>query len=120
MKTTIGVMAVMMALASVAVQATETAVGEPRQRVVPYSDLNLSNPAGAAVLYKRISHAAHVVCALPQPWDGVMVARMRNCVRTALARSVSHVNAPELTRLFESKRSYVPVAVNGSLPDTRG
>ena len=85
-------------------------VGDVRQRVVNYSDLNLSNQAGAAVLYQRINHAAHIVCQLPIPWDAVVAARVRNCIHTARARSVSEVNAPELTRYFESRQS-TPTAV---------
>ena len=90
--------------------AQALSVGDVRQRVVNYSDLNLSNEAGAAVLYQRITHAAHIVCQLPMPWDGVIAARVRTCIQSAKARSVSEVNAPALTRYFESRQKK-PTAV---------
>ena len=110
MRTKMSVLVAVMAavLASGAAQARS--VGDVRQRVVNYSDLNLSNEAGAAVLYQRITHAAHVVCQLPMPWDATAAARVRSCIHTARARSVSEVNAPALTRYFESRQKQ-PVAV---------
>lgn len=97
------VVAVMTVLVSGASQGTES-VPAFHQRTVTYSDLDLSNKADAATLYERITRAAHVVCDLPKPLDALSVSRMRTCVRAARARSVSEVNAPELTRYFESRQ----------------
>jgi UrcA family protein len=63
-----------------------------RQRVVRYADLNLSNRADAVALYKRISHAAHVVCYIPTPFaeaspaDAPFEARPRARAFAFLAR----------------------------------
>lgn len=35
---------------------------QPRQRVVPYSDLNLDNPHGAHTMVRRIENASRQVC----------------------------------------------------------
>jgi UrcA family protein len=75
-----------------------------KQRVVHYSDLNLGNTADAVTLYNRISHAAHMVCGLPVQSNDETGARHRACVVDAIERSVSDVNAPELTRYYESRR----------------
>jgi UrcA family protein len=89
-------------------------VGDLRERVVDYSDLNLNSSAGAAVLYQRITRAAHAVCDLPIPWDATAASRVRNCVHAARARSVSEVNAPELTRYFESRQKASVVVAMGA------
>ena len=101
-------MAVVAVMVSGGLQARS--VGDVRQRVVDYSDLNLNNGAGAAVLYQRITRAAHAVCDLPIPWDAMSASRVRQCVHAARARSVSEVNQPELTRYFESRQK-APVVV---------
>jgi UrcA family protein len=76
---------------------------QPLSRQVNYSDLNLDQPAGAAVLYNRLSSAAHVVC---KPFEGkalVNFKRHRTCVAKAISTAVRDVNAPTLTNLYRAK-----------------
>ena len=84
------------------------ALGDVRQKVVRYSDLNLSDTVDAVTLYNRISHAAHVVCYLPPQSNDETGARSRACVVAAITRSVNEVNAPELTRYYESRQRKTP------------
>jgi UrcA family protein len=93
--------AAVMVLASSLASGSQLLAGVT-QREVHYSDLNLSNRADAVTLYKRIYHAAGVVCDLPRHWDETG-ARTHACVVAAIARSVNDVNAPELTRYYESR-----------------
>ena len=71
---------------------------------VRYGDLNLSHPAGAAELYRRIDRAARKVCgdasmryALPA------VRAVQECERIAVANAVNFVNKAQLTALHNAK-----------------
>jgi UrcA family protein len=77
---------------------------------VSIADLDLSSPAGAATLYKRIKSAARKVCG-PQtlrPLNAVPKQQRtwRDCFEEAVADAVSRANKPLLTALHteESKR----------------
>jgi UrcA family protein len=110
-KTVMGVLvAVMIVSASSAAHGSPSA-DEFRQRVVNYSDLNLSDRADAVRLYRRITHAAHLVCVLPNPWDVSTETRVHTCIHAARARSVEDVNSPELTRYYESRERTPAVVV---------
>jgi UrcA family protein len=66
---------------------------------VDFADLNLDSDKGAQVLLRRIESAAHDVCV---PFDGrdtVSTAR-NNCVNSAVASAVAHVNNSKVTALF--------------------
>lgn len=70
---------------------------------VPYGDLNLSNPAGAQVMLRRIKSAASKVCGgYPYPAAGT-VLRYRRCVRTATDGAVAQLNAPLVTALHTGR-----------------
>jgi UrcA family protein len=97
------VAAVVIMLASSLANGSQ-ALGDVRQKVVRYSDLNLSNSADAVTLYNRISHAAHVVCYLPSQLDDETGARTHACVAAAIERSIGEVNAPVLTRYYEARQ----------------
>ena len=80
---------------STSVRATETV---PSIRV-RFDDLNIANPAGAKVLYRRISAAAREVCASYDTGNLLNQAPMRACVENAIHDAVMKVNAPTLTAL---------------------
>src|SRR6185295_17002756 len=89
------------ALASSLASASQPLLPHVRQKLVHYSDLNLSNTADAVTLYGRISHAAHTVCQPVFFTNDETGARRRDCVLAAIERSVVQVNATELTRYHE-------------------
>ena len=65
---------------------------ELRREVVRFADLDLTQPAGARQLYRRIERAAHEVCAGYGPHD-----YDRRCAQAAIGRAVAEVGAPLLT-----------------------
>jgi UrcA family protein len=61
-------------------------------QAVTFSDLDLSRPADAAVLYERIGHAAEEVCA---PFDGATGAAQslrHKCIEQAITATVAQLN----------------------------
>jgi UrcA family protein len=72
--------------------------------VVNYADLNLSNPAGAKVLYKRIRNAAQKVCKPQSHVTPLHLGRTwRKCYDTAMADAIAKVNRPVLTALYKER-----------------
>jgi UrcA family protein len=73
--------------------------GEDVGRItVRFDDLNLEQPRGVAVLYRRLRHAAEQVCGEPQrPGEVIMSADWRVCVAQAVERAVVTVDRPVLT-----------------------
>ena len=63
-----------------------------RHKVVGFADLDLTRPAGAQQLYRRIKYAAHDVC---ETFD--RLGYNPSCVDQAIARAVAEVGAPLLT-----------------------
>jgi UrcA family protein len=94
------------ALGAVAVGYTATSAAQDsanvRSEKVSYADLNLSNPAGAATLYRRIVSAAHNVC---DEGDETLAMRAsaRTCRDKAIAEAVMTVGHPELIAVYDSK-----------------
>ena len=88
--------------------------GDTVSAIVKYGDLNISNPEGAAALYRRIVAAAHDVCG---PYDVdtrgfVAGARMDACAKKAIADAVTKVGQPELFAVYNAKnRRPLPMAV---------
>ena len=85
------------------------------QTTVKFNDLDLSKPAGAALLYARIQAAAGRVC---QPWDGKgLSSKVRHdaCMRSAIDAAVNQVGRQELTALRDAtyKPSHPIVLVAG-------
>ena len=96
---------VMLASAPIVMVATGARAGEPagavRQKTVSFRDLNLNNPEGAAVLYKRIKSAASEVCG---NWDSLSERpAVMTCIDEAVSRAVAQVDRPMLTSLYEAK-----------------
>jgi UrcA family protein len=82
--------------------------------VVKYGDLNISNPEGAAALYRRIVAAARNLCG---PYDVdtrdlVAGARMERCAHKAIADAVTKVGQSELFAVYNAKnREPLPITV---------
>jgi len=68
-----------------------------RIRTVSYADIDLSRPAGVALLYRRIHQAAAYVCDPLAGRDAQRAGQYRECVHTAIANAIADVNAPGLT-----------------------
>jgi UrcA family protein len=76
-----------------------------RIKVVRFADLDLTRPAGAQELYRRIQQAARDVCE-PSRLDGsanMFMSGYRPCLSTAVAHAVVEVGAPLLTEHHQSR-----------------
>jgi UrcA family protein len=96
---------VMLASAPIAMVANGAQAGESAgtllHKTVSFRDLNVSNPEGAAVLYKRIKSAASEVCG---NWDSLSQRpAVTTCIDEAVSRAVAQVNTPMLTSLHQAK-----------------
>jgi UrcA family protein len=72
---------------------------------VSFGELDITKPAGAQELYKRIRKAAFVVCGAnesPMPWS--YTAR-GECFKTAVDDAVGKVNSPLLTSLHRNENT---------------
>ena len=68
-------------------------------RTVKFADLDISNPSGALVLYRRIRAAARVVCSYHFFLTDTGKAR---CVRDATADAVTRINQPALSAVYNA------------------
>ena len=77
------------------------------QAVVKYGDLNLSNPRGAAELYRRITAAAREVCNAfdVDNHDPGLRASAEACVGKAISGAVTDVSRPELFAIYNAKHA---------------
>jgi len=75
------------------------------QSTVKYADLNVSSPAGAAVLYARINVAAHGVCGTLDRLDPASKTLFNRCVHEAIADAVTKVDQPALYSVYNAKNS---------------
>jgi UrcA family protein len=94
--------AILGALASGLAGVSAAADSDTRSMTVSYGDLNLSDPQGAATLYRRIAQAAHAVCdsSDESPWSK---AAVRKCVSKAIADAVTKVGQPQLIAVYNAK-----------------
>jgi UrcA family protein len=67
---------------------------------VKFSDLNISNPSGALVLYERIRAAAQGACSYY--WFETDADEAR-CVHDAIANAVTKINQPVLSAVYKTK-----------------
>jgi UrcA family protein len=81
--------------------------------VVKFADLNLSNPAGVAALYRRIDAAARDVCKSYDVSSGrFTAARTDPCVRKAIEDAVTKVGHPALFAIYNAKHPQpLPITV---------
>src|SRR5882672_481951 len=73
-----------------------------RHVTVRYSELDLSRPAGAQVLYQRLRLAAFDVC---DNFAGSFSTRRlaaSTCYENALAKAVQDVNSPQLSAIYRA------------------
>jgi UrcA family protein len=87
-----------------ALLCTAAAAQEPSlTRTVGYADLNISQVAGAKVLYRRIEAAARQVCPIDDPRN-LSARRMHDsCVKQAVDDAVKCVNSPMLSSLHAGR-----------------
>ncbi len=77
---------------------------------VRYADINVSSPAGAAVLYQRIRVAASQVCGTPDQRDLARLEQAKVCTDQAIASAVTAVGNEKLTDLYQAKMHNVVTA----------
>jgi UrcA family protein len=75
----------------------------PMKQVVHFADLDINKPAGAQVLYTRITAAARRVCSFNESWNIYVQGLERSCMTRAISDAVKSVHAPLLTALHEGK-----------------
>jgi UrcA family protein len=83
-------------LAMAAQTATAADLDASKQLLVHYADLDLTRPAGAQVLFRRIQSAAKLVCSPLASW-ALLQNRFDHCVSDAVAKAVMHVDRPALS-----------------------
>ena len=81
-----------------------------RSVTVSYGDLDLSSPAGANTLYRRIQAAARQVCGHAGA-DLIEQSTWRGCYRNAIGEAVDKVNNPLLTAMHTGR----PAAITAML-----
>jgi UrcA family protein len=80
---------------------------EGRTEVVPYSQFEASNAVGAAVLFKRMSNAAHRVCRDFQPRSISLRKKYQTCVQQALGDAVVGIDSPAVTAYAAARGVFV-------------
>jgi UrcA family protein len=90
---------------STSVGATEDVPSMPSMpyKRVRFDDLNIADPSGAKVLYRRIRAAAREVCARYDNGDRANRTPFQACVEKAIEDGVMKVNAPTLTALVSTR-----------------
>lgn len=76
-----------------------------KAQAVSFADLDLSKPAGAQTLYKRIKAAARVVCGPVDHYSYMTPKAFRECFESAVAAAVAQVDRPSLTALHTIETS---------------
>jgi len=82
-----------------------------RQETVRFGDLDLTRPAGAQELYRRITHAARDVCETFSPGGSAVGISNRVCIDRAIAQAVADIDSPLLTERYErqARRQILPL-----------
>jgi UrcA family protein len=94
------------ALCTVQVTAQAADAGPP-SKTVSYADLDISKPAGAKVLYRRIVRAANEVCELTGFYSFGATQVMNHCIDYAIDNAVKGVGSPALSALRPSSAIHV-------------
>lgn len=71
----------------------------PPTKTVKYDDLDITKPAGAKTLYRRIQAAAVEVCPVLMSRELELLPIEHRCIEQAIDAAVRSVNAPALTQL---------------------
>jgi len=80
-----------------------SAYEEPRNVVVRYSDLNLSQPQDASTLYNRIKRAAREACEDDEAPSLARLQRFHSCVDQAVTNAVAAISSERLTEIHEAQ-----------------
>jgi UrcA family protein len=92
------------ALCTSLVSYSASAEQKVKAQAVSYADLDLSKPAGAQTLYKRIKAAARNVCGPVDQYTFQTPSKVfRECVDKAVADAVAQVDRPSLTALHREE-----------------
>ena len=91
-------------LLSVNAQADNDPYSVPR-KAVDYTDLDLSVPADANRLYKRLQNAVKSVCGTSTTLDLSKIRKYRHCYQKSLADAVATVNHNSVTALYKADKS---------------
>lgn len=87
---------------------------EPKQVLIHYADLDLTQFAGLSVLYSRLQHAARQVCAPLNSKVPELAAAYKACAADAMSRAVTQVDQPSLSAYYRVKgrgRNAIPSQV---------
>lgn len=76
---------------------------EPRNVVVRYSDLNLSQPQDASTLYSRIQRAAREACENGEAASLARLQQFHRCVDQAVTNAVAAISSQRLTEIHEAQ-----------------
>jgi UrcA family protein len=101
--TLIGLAALTVALIANTASAQPLADTDYKTVNVQYSDLDLSQPAGARRLYGRIKSAAEIACDNYSFGDLPRLAKYKQCRDQAIANAVAQVKSPQLTSIHEAE-----------------
>jgi UrcA family protein len=80
-----------------------SAYEEPRNVVVRYSDLNLSQPQDASTLYTRIQRAAREACERDEAASLARLQQFHKCVDQAVTNAVAAISSQRLTEIHEAQ-----------------
>ncbi len=78
---------------------------------VPFADLNLANPAGAAAALGRIDAAARVVCDPGDTRQLVMHKLAQTCERDAVERAVADLGQPLVVAAYQERIGHVETQI---------
>ncbi len=88
------------------------AVDSERTQVVKFDDVNLTNQAGAAVVYKRIRQAAERVCSQPGSTRRLSTSSIQeSCVAHATSQAVNDVQSEVLYTYYQKTLGHSSVLV---------
>jgi UrcA family protein len=80
-----------------------SAYDEPKNVVVRYSDLNLSQPQDASTLYNRIQRAARAACEDDEAESLARLQRFHKCIDQAVTNAVAKISSRQLTEIYEAQ-----------------
>jgi UrcA family protein len=90
------------AIALCTLQVTAQAADALPSKKVSYADLDISQPAGAKVLYGRIVKAANEVCRSTWFSSFGAVQTVNQCINQAIDNAVKDVGSPALSALRQN------------------
>lgn len=95
-------MAMLAAALTANLASAQTPSNEPRQAIVKYSDLDLSRPNDAHVLYRRIKQAARAVCDSYPNSDLRLLREYEMCLTNAVNDAVDQVQSVQVAAIHRS------------------